>query len=244
MITILVAAVTMQSPANTAPGSASELISRMLARYDGAQCVVGTIAMSQEAKGAVVTTETDLQYQRPNKIYLRQEEHSSQGRSFLLTSDGKTFSYDSPPDYPGRHKRFEEFTYNQYKQLDLGEMYTATLNSIVDPNHLLNIAIGRKGDLERFAAQLSDYRLVASQKVGDEMIYEIIGKYALFPNSAPSADFDMYITSAGDFRKFSIRQLYGVPKHPEMAPIPVTTTWVSTLQINGKPNDSLFKVVK
>lgn len=224
--------------------SASDLISKMLAHYTSAQTVVGRIEMTQEAKGVVVTTDTELQFQRPNLIYLRQTEHSSHGRTFLLTSDGKTFSYDRPPSpYPLGPARYTEYTRTQYKVLDLGEMYTATLESIVDPNHMLNIAIGRKGDLEKFAAQLSSFHIAGSQKIGDDLVYEIVGKYALTYNATPSADFDMYVTADGDFKKFAVRQVYGVPNHPEMAPIPVTTTWVSTLQVGAKPDPSLFKTI-
>jgi hypothetical protein len=253
MLSVLVAAMALQSSggatatpqaaqASGAPASASDLISRMLGRYAQAQSVVGTIEMTQEAKGVVVTTDTELQFERPDKIYLRQVEHSSEGRSFLLTSDGTTFSYDRPPNHLGP-TRYTEPTQTRYKKLDLGEMYTATRESIVDPNHMLNIAIGRTGDLKKFAAQLANFQIVGSQKVGDETIYEIVGKYALQLNAEASADFDMYISSSGDFRKLSVRQSYGVAKHPEIAPIPVTTTWISTLQVNAKPNPSLFKTV-
>ena len=224
------------------PSSASDLISKMLSRYAGAKTVVGTIEMTQEAKGATVTTETELQYERPSKIYLRQAEHSSQGRSFLLTSDGRTFSYDPPPDAPRGKARYTELTTNGYKQLDLKEIYTATRDSIVDPNHMLNIAIGRTGDLKKFIEQIANFHLAGSQKVGDEVIYEIIGKYSLQPGAEASGDFDMYISSDGDFRKLSVRQFFGVAKHPEIAPIAVTTTWVSTLQVNAKPNQALFTV--
>jgi hypothetical protein len=215
----------------------------MLAHYAGAKSLSGTIRMSQEAKGHMITTDTELQFTRPNKIYLKQSEHSSQGRTFLLTSDGKTFSYDKPAGQYGP-PRFEEPTWTQYKTLDLGDIYTATLDSIVDPNHLLNVAIGRRGDLERFVSQLASYRIASFAKAGSDTLYQIVGKYSLGPKVDATADFEMEVTENGDFRKFMIRQLYGVPNHPEMPPIPVTTTWESTLHVDGSIDTSLFKTVK
>ncbi len=250
MISLLVAAIVFQTPTGNslsiqdAPKvTAASLISAMFLRYTNAVSLVGTIQMVQEAKGQSVTTDTVLQYTRPNKIYLKQTEHSSEGRSFLLTSDGKTFSYDKPKNLHGPD-RCVEYTRTQYQLLDLGDMYTATLNSIVDPSQILNVAIGRRPDLIKLTHQISGYQIVGNYKVGSDTIYQIAGRYSLEPNLPAAAEYQIDVSESGDFKRFVIKQMYGIPNHPEMPAIPVTTTWTSTLQVDGTPTESLYRTIK
>jgi hypothetical protein len=259
MISLLIATIVLQTPNTTgaptvapaptqatqtsAPATPAGLISNMFAYYTSAVTLAGSIRMTQEAQGRAVVTDTDVQFVRPNRIYVRQSEHGGEGRSFLLTSDGQTFSYDKPKDIQGP-ARCVEYTRTAYQLLDLSDIYTATLNSIVDPSPILNVAIGRKPDLIRLTGQLLDYRIVGSYKDGSDTIYQIAGQYATAPNHPVAGKYQIDVSETGAFRRFVIKQYYAVPGHANMPPVEVTTTWVSTLQVDAKTNDSLFKTVK
>jgi len=227
---------------STAPLKAGDLISKMFERYTNALTISGTIHMVQEALGKTVTADSELDYERPNKIYLRQEERGNEVRNFLLTSDGKTFSYDKPKFLHGP-ARCVEYTKTRTKVLDLGEMYTAAGDSVIDANQLLNVAIGRRVDLVNFTERLSSFRIAGSTKVGKETIYQVVGKYAFDPKLPAAADYVMEISEDGDFKRFVVKQLCAVPGHPDMAPIMVTMSWVGNLSLDTPPNPALFKTI-
>ncbi len=103
---------------------AGVLISKAFARYDAAQTVSGTIRLIQEAKGISVQIDTELQYERPSKIYLRQVKGGSDPQQSLLVSDGIKFSFDKPLEALGP-ARFTEDVTQKGRQQSVGDLYAA-----------------------------------------------------------------------------------------------------------------------
>src|SRR4051794_29195289 len=62
-----------QVPNPQKPLTANELISKMLKLYADAKTVSGTILMTQSAVGKQVQFQTQLQIERPSKIFLFQQ---------------------------------------------------------------------------------------------------------------------------------------------------------------------------
>lgn len=110
---VLAAAIGMQDAPQTV--DASKLFSKMLARYNAAQSVSGTITFTQTADVRGVprklTIETKIQGQKPNKLYLWQTPSTSVGTSgvlpFFAISDGKQVCYTAPPQWAGNKKIYE-----------------------------------------------------------------------------------------------------------------------------------------
>src|SRR4051812_37388578 len=99
MITTLAVSLVLlgNAPARPHPQTpASQLVSKMLRYYADAQSMTGTITYTATDGGGKVQMVTYLQYEKPSKLFIKQVKGGSQPMQWLVTSDGKLFSYDSP----------------------------------------------------------------------------------------------------------------------------------------------------
>jgi len=227
---------------STPPQTASGLISLAFSHYSSAVSLLGSIQMTQTASGHEVHTRTDLAYVRPNKMYLRQVQ-SSPSKSVLVTSDGTYFSYD-PPEGLIDTKRLVEAVRTPYLYHEIQDIWLAAQLSAPDPNPILLIAIGRKGDLIRLTKQWTAFSLSGKKTIGQESVNVVIGKYRDSETALPTGSFELDINDQGDIRAYQVKESYTVPGHAEMAPIEITTQWAADLTVDAKPDDSMFRVIR
>ena len=81
--------------------AAKVLIEKMMNRYYSAQTLTGTIKLTVSTEAGSASLDTVLQYERPAKLYIRQQKNVAnpdpgQPSKWLVTSDGTSFSYDIP----------------------------------------------------------------------------------------------------------------------------------------------------
>src|SRR5262249_23627988 len=81
---------------DSAPTAAS-VLSKMIAHYHEAKTIKGTCQTHLVLGAKTLDIENTLQIERPLKVYLRQ---SAQDRTYVLTSDGRRFSYNKPLTNP------------------------------------------------------------------------------------------------------------------------------------------------
>src|SRR4051812_2027201 len=88
--------------------AASQLVSKMLKYYSGAQSITGTITYTASDGAGSAQLITVLQYEKPSKLYIKQYKGGPHQMMWLVTSDGKYFSYNAPDNLPGSNERLVE----------------------------------------------------------------------------------------------------------------------------------------
>ncbi len=233
--------VTLQEPTGTPKTSASQVLSKVLTHYAEAQSVSGSIKMTQSAQGVTINIVSDLQYERPSKIYLRQERLGSKAATWLLTSDGKIFSYDNPERILGgpRHRELVSQNGNDQK---ISDLYMAAEFSLGDLNPILDIAISHPSRLKRLKSQWATLKYQGQVKIGDVQVQKIAGDYREDATKAAAGTFEIYVNDAGDVVRYVTTQRFIFPSVSK-EPVEVVTTWDSTVKVSGTINPALFKVV-
>lgn len=87
MITTAIALLTIiQGPqrdsSNPDKTTAAQIMSKVFSRYADAQTAVGTVKMTQTALDVTLNIDTELQFDRPGKIYLHQTRNGTHARQW------------------------------------------------------------------------------------------------------------------------------------------------------------------
>lgn len=130
---------------NQSPLKCGEVISKCLMKYAEANSGIGEFEMTQSASGKKVSIKTELQFERPSKLFLHQSSSELAPNDWLLVSDGVNFGYDVPGARPDNNRRrlFETVATTgtvtgEKKVLKLHSMYMAAKRSLGDvPNPFL-----------------------------------------------------------------------------------------------------------
>lgn len=241
MNAIIAVAVLLYGAQGGAPTPAS-LVSKMFARYYEAKTVTGTVTMKQTLGSLAIECTTELQYERPGKLYVRQRMTGAQAKSALVTADGKTFSYNTPDYLPGSEnvKRLIEKMDTAFGKLDIGDVYSAAAKSLADQSVPLDVAIGRKDDLTFRKNQWATLVYGGKVALGGESVHKVVGRYRAFQAANPSGDFEMLLSEAGDLRRYTLKSTL----QADGRPLTVQATWEVRLAVGGTPDPKLFTVVK
>lgn len=250
MITALLVLTTLSAAPQTGQPTAGEVISEMFQRYYKLNSLTGTIKLtiSAAAPTGTVTEEvaTVVQYQQPNKLFIRQDRGAPHARTWIISSDGKSFSYDFPERY-GVHsvtKRLEEPVGDN----DVAHIYAAGSFSIGDRSAPLGIALSWTDELRRIKAEWMTFDLAGEVTYQGAKVWKITGDYRESPVGSKTGQYALLVSKAGDLLEFETQQIIATPTatggHDAEHPTTLTMTWQAALNPNGTPDPSLFKVVK
>ncbi|MEZ0325552.1 MAG: outer membrane lipoprotein carrier protein LolA [Fimbriimonas sp.] len=251
MLTTLIAVVVAaqaqggQVPQAAPTETAVQIIEKVLAKYAGAKTISGTVTFKQSASGLTARGETQLQFEKPSKIYLKQiYQGASAGdrREMLLVSDGKVFSYDKPDGTFGR-SRFTEFVTQHGTSQSIQDMYTVERGRLADRSPLVDVAIGRTQDLKELLAQWASMKVHSVAKVKDREIEAtaIVGDYRDNAEAAITGSFEVYVTKDYELVRYVTKYMLRLPQSDK--PIEVLTVWDSDLKVNAQVNPALFRVI-
>lgn len=238
MLTLGIAAIALVQPAP----SAASIVSKMIARYHEADSMTGKITMQQGLGTQTVSATTVLQYERPNKLYIRQTFKGEEAREVLVTCDGRHFSYNTPENLPGSEnlKRLVEAVSTQFGTLDLGGVYAASSKSLLDRSVALDLAVSRKEDLTYRRNQWATLSYVGKTTLQKESVHRITGRYRPYGEADVTGSYEMYINDSGDLRRYTLTtQLQDSGRV-----MTVMGAWDVNLAVNGKPDPALFRVVR
>jgi hypothetical protein len=237
------------APAQDAPASGGAIISKMLARYAGASTLVGSIKYTVKAGNQTGSIDTVIQYERPKRLYIKQTTSVGQPRTWLVTSDGKLFSYDVPNDqYLASKSRLVEKMQGALRSdgavsnFDMTDVYKASVLSIGDRSAPLDIAIGKNEDLVYLKNQWATVKLVGKVPAGDREANHIVGNWRPYGRAKVAGTYEMFITDEGDLLRFVRHEM--VAPDGGGVPIPVDSIWDVNLTVGGTPDPALFKIVK
>ncbi|HEY0867518.1 MAG TPA: hypothetical protein VGE01_09070 [Fimbriimonas sp.] len=253
MVATLLAVLLVQSPQDpvVAP-SPSALLTKTIARYADAKTVRGTITMSQSAKDKTVRIETVLQTEKPAKVYLKQAQKGGDSDTCLLTSDGRSFSFDPIQSNVLRMKRGEEplvgpdgtpvINVTTGLPLGLPDIYIAMNDRLVDKNIWLDMVFGEKLHMKSMLQKWASLLYRGRHKVRNVDVHAISGAWRELPTSAPGGDFEIYINDQMEVLRYVVTQRVAVPNVQD--PIEVQTIWDADLAVDGPVDPALFRVVR
>lgn len=252
--------------------TASQLVSKMLQYYYEAQSLTGTITYTASDGQGQVQVVTTLQFERPSKLYMKQVKVGGQAHQWLVTSDGKQFSYDSPYGLMGsepgkigtpggRSRRLVESVkqpvpdqivvdssgkrHLKMADLDVRQIYAITAATIGDRSVPLDIAIGRLEDLQHDKLEWMTLALNGKLTFNGAEGNLIEGQWRQYGDqvSDPAgAPGDFKMLITDDGRLLSYL-VHRKVGHNKTDERDLTETWVVDLTPNGKTDESLFHVV-
>lgn len=246
MITVAIAFALLRSaPAADVP-TGGQVITNLFARYSNLNSLTGTIKLTVSAKAptgsATEVINTVLQYEKPNKLYLRQERSAPHAKVWLVTSDGTKFSYTYPEGY-ARHAVTDRLV-EPCGQLDVAHIYAATSLSIGDRSAALGIAISWMDELRRISAEWTTYDLAGEVTYNGAQAWKVTGTYRENPLGGVTGNYYLVVSKQGDFLEYGTQQQIATPTGPTTSdsshPTLLTQTWAAQLTPNGKPDPDLF----
>jgi hypothetical protein len=230
----------------------------MLARYANAQTLTGSYVWIQSAGSVSIKQSTQIQFERPGKLYLLQTRDKPQPGQRLVISDGKLFVYDVPAGLSvgdkNKDERLAEHMDVYGKVMTIKDVYNAASSSIFDRSVPLDVAISRLEDLRFDRDQWITLSDAGMADVAGQQGHKITGPwrpigYVLDNQGNPTPErpagaFSMVIDDDGDLLYYSVTQtvtLRASDGHV-MPPQEVTTAYEVHFTVGGKPDPSLFTV--
>ncbi len=224
--------------------TAGEVVSQMLSRYSKAVSAVGTIQFTQSFKTASVTIATQLQYEKPSKVYLRQTKVGRSEKDFLLTSDGKVFTYNAPEAAASGERpvyRFAEPVEANGKLLDVKAIYLAGVATMIDRSAPLDIIVSRREDLLFLRDQWVGLTLAVDPKG-----YRITGKWRENAGQIVSGTIAMTISKEYDLLAYRIEEKreFRVASGQSLPADILVSDWKVDVKVDAPCDPALFTVVR
>jgi hypothetical protein len=233
--------------------SIGSLMTKMMTKYSQAESLVGKVEAEVRVKGERVRVKTEIQYQRPNLIYIMQVQEYKAREEFFVVSDGQKFQYTNPLDHLRKRDPFLIETAVQERQevddvgkvstrirpLGIGSIYAAGSLSLADRSIPLDMAIGRTEDLQYFRGQLATFKDGGMVEFAGKKARKIHGDWRPFADAANNlATYELYITPEGDFVGYRLSEIYSMNKQV----VPMVSTWVSDFKPGAEVDRDLFKL--
>jgi len=236
-----------QAPAAPLHPTAASVVSKMFAYYAGAHSMMGTIRMTQAAAGHQMTLDTTLAYSAPNKLLIKHVRNSTDPATWVVTSDGKIFTYDPPnPRRFSTEKALGRYMEAVAPKEDFRDMYRGASLSLGEKDLPEDLAIAGKKELAEIRDTIADLQYDSLQKLNGEDVHVLTGGWRADLNTPPSATFQMFVTDDGQLRRYARREIFAAqtPSGQSIPPQEILTVWDVKLQKDAGVEDGLFTVVR
>jgi hypothetical protein len=223
------------------------LIEKMLGRYYTANSLVGKVRLTVAAENATATLDTELQYEKPAKVYIHQQKNvadpdPTRPTSWLVTSDGVKFTYDAPNLTNGQKRtrlREDVLDPRTGKPNDVKMIYAVVRPTLGDFSMPLDIAFAHPANLNYRRGQWINHSVTGTTEIRGKMAYLVAGAYRISQGEPESGKYQMAITADGDLLQYVERIVVGVNgKNVE-----IVSQWDVDLTVNGTVNAALFKLI-
>ncbi len=234
----------INAPRQDLPSPAA-LITKMFDTYYYAQTISGKIHYTISAPVGSATLDTDVQIERPGKLYIRQFKPTGDKKVWIVTADGTSVSYGAPRDTPvPDNMRLQEKVGPMYPLKDLRDAYAAASSSIEDRSVPLDVAVGKTTDLDHIRYQFKSLKNEGKTQVDGKTAYVIGGDWKEYGDAPVSGKFQMVVSETGELYRYVVRRVLAVSEAKNVPPQPITQTWDVNLTVNGPVNEDLFTIVK
>ncbi len=224
--------------------SAKSLIGAMFLKYYNASTVKGRIRLTVTASTGSASLDTEVQVERPGRLYIHQVKNVGDKKQWLVTADGTTFTYDPPRGtaFTSDSRLFEEMGPTKPVK-DLKDAYSASALSLGDRSVPLDIAVARSSNLDDFRYQLATIKTEMETTLDGKPVYVIDGNWREYGQGPVLGKFQIYVSKEGDLYRYVVSQVVKIPG-ANMAPQQLVQTWDVDLVCNGPVDQRLFTVVK
>ncbi|MEA2553139.1 MAG: hypothetical protein QOJ65_1315 [Fimbriimonadaceae bacterium] len=256
MLTAIVAVVAFTQAQDQPALKPSILVSKMFARYAKANTLVGKIEYTQTAEAQATQTgqqlknalhgTTDVQYERPSKLYVKQVFEGAPRPAYRIVSDGSRFVYNIPagstPTFLGSEPSSELLEPVNQKgfALTIGEIYQVGALGLYMKPAPLDVAIANNGDLRLFQSQLATLEDKGEETIDGMHARLVGGEWRSYKEATPSGGYQMAISDTGDLLRHVLKEKIADPTG-QTAGVMVTTVWRVNLKVNATPDPALFK---
>ena len=263
VLTIALILAGQQTPAM----NSKEVIAKCLSKYAEANSGIGEFTMNQSASGRKVSIKTELQFERPSKVFIHQSSASVDPNDWLVVSDGVQFGYDVPGGRTATRRRlFEPIASSpsingEKKILQIHSIYLASKRSLGDvPNPFLEFITQSAGENQSLKGYLARLKKIEPEPKEKELIdgttgYSISGQM-WFGDQLKDADgkpadqyesigrYEMQISKDFDLVSMKTIETMAITDKASNLPtqINIVTIWTGKIQLNSKPADSIFRV--
>jgi hypothetical protein len=224
------------------------IVSTMLAKYSKAQSVAGKITLTQVAGNQRGTLETQLHYVKPSKLRILQSQAAPEKREWLVLSDGELFTYPLPEEIAGvvrEGERLWEAIRQKDRLLEVRDIYLAASRSLKDRSAPLDIAIGRREDLEFLLNQWASLRYIGKQEVGGVPVHVVGGNWREYLDAPSNGVFELYIDEDHRLLRYVIKGDVAAvdPRTGALtAAQTVASIWDVDLQIDAPVDPKVFQI--
>jgi outer membrane lipoprotein-sorting protein len=242
-----------QAPSQSVETGAA-LLSKMFSRYSKAKTLSSKILMTQTAMNKTLTFQSELCYQRPDKIFFVQKESDNPRYAPKLVSDGVKYYFSAPRNTDNhRISGFTESVHSKEGALTVPELWPNVLSSMEggDDSFALEAMISRNYSLRQIVTQMESFANKGKIQYGAQLVNDVEGKWRVL-NGGQTGTFSMYITDDGDLvrqqtdLRFQVSATFLINHHMPANAFPdgidVITTWEITTQLDQPVNDGLFRL--
>lgn len=227
---------------------AGSVISSMLMRYYQAQTLKTTIVHTVSALGKSQTIQTDLQFDRPSLLSIRQVRSEPDANVWIAASDGKAFSYPVPIGIvlgTDQSKTIVEPVKNALGQdQSVQDLLQAAADSFPDFTDPLLIMAGWKDAQKVMIARWSNLQLQTITDKNGVKDWAITGIYTNSPVSPIKGTFTMIISPDYDLLSLEIKRSYAAPGIGSNQAVATVDTWICQTTLNGTVDQTLFHISK
>lgn len=231
--------------------TSKELIEKMLNRYYAANTLTGKVRLTVAAQGATASLDTEVQFEKPSKLYIHQQKNvadpdPSRPTSWLVTSDGVKYTYDAPiltnglgASRSGTRLKEDVLDPRTGTKNDVKMIYAVARPTLGDFSMPLDIALAHPANLRYRRGQWIDHAVTGTKEIRGKTAYIVSGKYRINQGEPESGRYQMAITADGDLLQYVESIVVGVGSKN----VEIISQWDVDFTINGPVNPALFKVV-
>jgi len=251
LIASLIILTSFQTPGTVsqtvAPVTPAGLISKMMSNYASCTEMSGKIVLTVKVENLTQVTTTNFQFERPSKLYIYQTREDPEGGTWIVTSDGQTFSYPAPSNFLTNkgQRLFEPVSAPGQLPMNIQKIYAACKDSLVDFSVPMSISISWLDELRRIKARWLSMSLAGTGIIDDQNCYRITGDYSDSYGPPAMGQFELDINDNSEIVKYAESEFVGAPSSvkTKSAPVKVVATWDCDLKPNSKVDETLFKVL-
>lgn len=258
---ILAALLTASMPAQ----DPAQLVSKMFGYYYDAKSMSGRIKMTQTINNRSAVIDTTFQYEYPAKIYIEQTMNASYGSDrWLVTGDGVGFTYNPPKfgaDTRQNNRLYEPVQYIPAPPkkgevalptpppLDVRGIYGIVGKNIGDRHLPLDVAFGRREDLEFIRRQIVSWQNGGNQAAGGVSCTVVTGRWRDSlqvdsdgkPLDTDNGTYSLWITPEGELKRFERHEMIALRDQGVSGE--VVTVWEVNIKKGSIIDPKLFTLV-
>lgn len=207
MVALVLGALLQSATSPNAQEGVGQLVSRMLKVYADTRQLDGQIVLTASDGHGTTKMTTDVAYDAPSKILVRQVAVGSEGRTVIVISNGQKFVYTAP-DYLHDTTLLEEpINLNGYIR-QYREIFGVAGQSLIDRSVPLLILIAQPDDLKEVVKRFITVDDLGSSTINGRSCRLVGGTYREVVGGSTFSKYRMAIDEKAQLVQFALQQTY------------------------------------